>query len=91
MPSGRPTQRSPRTPTPPRDRNERREAVRKDRLLPLKAALGLSVRVPTPKPEWCQRVEDDNVILSTRVEKSLSYIPDERYNRNNHILVIGGT
>lgn len=77
--------------TLPRDRNERREAVRKDRLLPLKAALGLSVRVPTPKPEWCQRVEDDNVILSTRVEKSLSYIPDERYNRNNHILVIGGT
>ena len=77
--------------TLPRDRRELREAIRRDWLLPLKAMLGLSVRVATPKPEWCQRIEDDNVILSTRVAKSLSYIPDERYNRNNHILVIGGT
>lgn len=48
-------------------------------------------KAKNPKPDWCETVEDDNVILSRRSRLQLSKIPDPLYERNKHVLVVGGS
>lgn len=56
-----------------------------------KAKLGLREKKADPKPECCEKLEDDNIILSERSRLQLSKIPDPTYERNKHVLVIGGS
>lgn len=56
-----------------------------------KAKLGMRDRKDNPKPDYVERLEDDNIILSERAELQLSKIPDPALERNKHVYVLGGS
>ena len=44
----------------------------------VKAKLGMTNKVANPKPDYVEKIEDDNIILSERAELQMSKIPDRR-------------
>ncbi|HIY83855.1 MAG TPA: type IV secretory system conjugative DNA transfer family protein [Candidatus Rubneribacter avistercoris] len=77
--------------TLPEQPRARRAALLRDPRAFVLAKLGIAVKKPNPKPEWCDRMEDDNIILSETARLQLSKIPDPLTERNKHVLVIGGS
>lgn len=57
----------------------------------IKAKLGMTNKVANPKPDYVEKIEDDNIILSERAELQMSKIPDPALERNKHVYVLGGT
>lgn len=57
----------------------------------LKGRLGLRTRKEWPKPEWCERMEDDNFILSDKGRITIGKCPDTKHERNKHIFVMAGS
>lgn len=57
----------------------------------VKAALNMPITVTSPKPEWCEKLEDDNILLSKGAMLQHSRIEDGIVERNKHVLVIGGS
>lgn len=56
-----------------------------------KASLGMSAYIDSPKPEWCEQLSDDNLILSRTARLQHSRIENPLYERNKHVLVLGGS
>ena len=57
----------------------------------IKARLGMTNKVANPKPDYVEKIEDDNIILSERAELQMSKIPDPALERNKHVYVLGGS
>ena len=57
----------------------------------IKAKLGMTNKVANPKPDYVEKIEDDNIILSERAELQMSKIPDPALERNKHVYVLGGS
>lgn len=57
----------------------------------LRGRLGMRVRQPWPKPDWCDDIEDDNFILSERGRITISKCPDYTHERNKHLFVMAGS
>ena len=57
----------------------------------IKAKLGMTNKVSNPKPDYVEKIEDDNIILSERAELQMSKIPDPALERNKHVYVLGGS
>lgn len=57
----------------------------------VKASLGMSAYIDSPKPEWCEQLSDDNIILSRTARLQHSRIENPLYERNKHVLVLGGS
>ena len=57
----------------------------------IKAKLGMANKVSNPKPDYVEKIEDDNIILSERAELQMSKIPDPALERNKHVYVLGGS
>ena len=51
----------------------------------IKARLGMTNKVANPKPDYVEKIEDDNIILSERAELQMSKIPDPALERNKHV------
>ena len=75
----------------PRSRAARREMLRRDPGTTIRGMLGMDVRVVCPAPDYCERIEDDNIILSRKARLQLSPIPNRLIERNKHVMVIGGS
>ncbi len=54
-------------------------------------ALGIKQTKANPKPENCESIADDNIILSETAALQLSKIPDPELERNKHVYVLGGS
>lgn len=49
-------------------------------------------RVPWGRPEWCERLEDDNLLLTERARLAISANPDRRWRPpNRHCFVLAGS
>ena len=51
----------------------------------------MTSKVSNPKPDYVEKIEDDNIILSERAELQMSKIPDPALERNKHVYVLGGS
>lgn len=49
-------------------------------------------KTPWPKPEWCEKIEDDNIIVSSSTKIGFSDNPDFNHNpKNRHMFVVAGS
>jgi type IV secretion system protein VirD4 len=77
--------------TLPRTLKERLAMFARAPLSFLRASLGMNVRVKSPRPEWCDQLSDDNIVLSSTARLQLSKIPNPLVERNKHVYIIGGS
>jgi type IV secretion system protein VirD4 len=52
---------------------------------------GRKIKVPNPVPDYCEAMEDDNILLSETAAMQLSKIPDPLIERNKHVYILGGS